>query len=83
MLRAELVKLFITEGMLSSLMFQNVYTPGNPPHSPIGGLNLVRMITTQGEIEFNVRDLYEYERNKEFYNSKLYKHLAGYNDEET
>jgi hypothetical protein len=37
----------------------------------------------KGGISFQLIDLYMYENNKEFYNSKLYKHLAGYNDEET
>lgn len=82
MLDPKLVKLFIKEDMSSARFLQNMYTPSNYPSKP-GGLRIFRMITVEGEVDINILDLYEYHNNKEFYNSKLYKHLVGYDDEET
>jgi hypothetical protein len=57
----------------------NMYVSSHAQSKIPGGLRVCSI----GQVRFQLSDLFEYENNKEFYNSKLYKHLAGYNDEET
>ncbi len=83
MLDPKLVKLFIEQDIsLSSLYSKSWSTRGGFPSTPYG-FQRIEMITTDGTVPFTTADLYEFESKKEYYTSKLYKLLVGYDDEET
>jgi hypothetical protein len=83
MLNPKLVELFIENDMSLDKLYSTSWSSRGGFPSTKYGFQRIQMVTINGTVPFTTADLYEFDSKKEYYTSKLYKLLVGYNDEET